>query len=90
VLDPVLDPLVVTPAVSQLPPLVVVADTVKFTEFGVAVTLIACVGGADPFCACWNVSDVGDAAMVPPLTVKVTVIAGLLLAFGEVTVTVPT
>lgn len=81
--------------VSQLPPVVVAPVAVKLIAPGAPASAMVCAAGAVPPAGCVKVNPAavgaGVAVMVPEVTVRVTVIvAGLLAALGEVTVTVPT
>ena len=79
-------------AVSHVPPLAVVAATVKFTGPGVPDRVTVCAAGTDPPAAWVKVRLVGAAETVPDVTVRVTwTVAGLPetgLPLGPVPVTV--
>jgi hypothetical protein len=78
--------------VSQLTPLVFVAETVKFKAELAPLTAMVWAGGAAPPILCENARDAGVALIVPTTTCKVTgIVTGLSITGspdGLVTVTV--
>src|SRR5580692_6196134 len=79
---------------SQGPPLAVAPMAVKLKATGVLESVIVCAAGAvapAPTVKVRPAEGAGEAEIVPVFTWRVTwMVAGLLLAFGAVTTTVPT